>query len=310
MVFWSWCRVDWRQKLSYSAHLQLTAAGRNATPHCRSALSLTAHNLHFLLLMHQLWISCYSSGLHPEESWAGWWTGTPQKDPKPDWFACLWPWVCPVPRRAGERSILGGMIHRHPVLFLNVLRCRSAWIFPDCSPSLTSVLFHALTRPSLRILEIVAAVVVDCCRFIFTAPWSRRGLDGEGEKQREHQQLQPGRNPLCYFKPLEHRCQLSFTTWEPLGFTLVQIFTHLCVWQCFSSTTASQPLRVLIQRLTGVVAPSIHFFRITDCVCVCVELLQQPIFSQLKSMLSSQPSQTLLKLFSLIDSFSLAAGLM
>lgn len=63
MASWSSCRIDRRQKLKYSIHLQLTTAGQNTTPHCRSALSLTAHNLHFpsfLLLMHKLWISCYS----------------------------------------------------------------------------------------------------------------------------------------------------------------------------------------------------------------------------------------------------------
>lgn len=49
MAFWSWRRVDWRQKLKYSVHLQLTTAGQNTTPHCRSALSLTAYKLHFPL---------------------------------------------------------------------------------------------------------------------------------------------------------------------------------------------------------------------------------------------------------------------
>lgn len=60
---WSCCRVDWRQKLKCSVHLQLTTAGENTTPHCRNALSLTAHKLHFasfLLLMHKLWICCYT----------------------------------------------------------------------------------------------------------------------------------------------------------------------------------------------------------------------------------------------------------
>lgn len=39
----SWRGVDWRQQ--HSVSLQLTTAGENATPHCRNALSSTAHNL-------------------------------------------------------------------------------------------------------------------------------------------------------------------------------------------------------------------------------------------------------------------------
>lgn len=304
MASWSSCRIDRRQKLKYSIHLQLTTAGQNTTPHCRSALSLTTHNLHFpsfLLLMHKLWISCYSWGL------AHLHTFKVKNVGQGDELECHrrtqnltgLPVCCLGSIQYRESNILGGIIYLKNKSLGNTLRCfwrffdvglprfencsgRSLGqpscsfdrIFPDCSPNYTGVLFAllALPRAAKAARKAVTRDFGDCwrqlCRFILTV--KPRGSRWKGEKQWEHQQPQPGRNSLCYFEPLEHRRQLSFMMLEPLGLTLVQIFTHLCVWQCFSSTAASQPLQVLIQWLTGVVAPGIHCFRITDRWCVCV----------------------------------------
>lgn len=124
----------------HSLDLQLTTAGQNITLHCRSGLSLTAPKLHFsflLLRMHKLWICCYPWGLHHlhvwrEGSWARWWTGTSQKDPKPYWFAWLLTLIRPVLWCAGESNILGGMIHLKNKRLGNALPC--SWMFFNVGP--------------------------------------------------------------------------------------------------------------------------------------------------------------------------------
>lgn len=188
MAFWSRRRVDWRQK--HSVHLQLTTAGQNTTPHCRSALSLTAHNLHFpslLLPVHKRWICCYTWGLAPfthiwrEEIWARWWIGTSQKDPKSDLFACLLPRIRPVPQHDGESNVLGGVLWCEPATNFNT----SDRIFPDCSLGYVGVHFAllALTRAAVAarqaFLRRFWRLLQWLCRFILTVQWSHKGLDGE-----------------------------------------------------------------------------------------------------------------------------------
>lgn len=143
MAFWSWCRVDWRQKLKSSIHLQLTTAGQNAAHHCWNALSLTAQKLHF------------ASFLLPKE----------RKGKE----SYTWAWHhlhIGKGRNLGQgmdwNITEGGMIH---------LKNKSLCMWRN----ITRLLSELCGRPSPEIAEILQKL----CRFILTAQWNHEGLDGE-----------------------------------------------------------------------------------------------------------------------------------